>query len=215
MENEIREYKDRFRIFLILYVFADVNDNTEFSDCPKVFRSETRIQKIDFLLRNPDYLAYELLAMAKTQKADKTEVKMSIKDIYDNREPELRRLDMEKFFFGAYEDIDNVIAFLVAIGFIKFVSKVNASLKVVDKEYYITEKGHNKAKDSLVKDSPLTWYLLRCQLIKKYFGALSGTQLKVLQYKIGEYQKTSFKDYIADISDSVRIDFREYYSEEL
>jgi len=215
MDNTVREYKDRFRIFLILYSFAEPNHNAGYADCLKVFKSEVKIQKIDFLLRNPDYLAYELLSLAKIKQADPTEVKQAIKSIYMDREPELRRLHMEKFFFGAYEDIDNVIAFLVAVGFIKFVSNVNASLKVIDKEYYITEKGCNRAEQYQVEESPLLWYYSRCELIKKYFGAFTGTQLKVLQYQVSEYHNTAYKKYIADVSQSVRNDFYEYYSEVL
>lgn len=61
-ENEkIWSYKNRLRIFLILYVFSEPHTDEELPDARKIFQSEQRIQKIDFLLRNPDYLCYELL----------------------------------------------------------------------------------------------------------------------------------------------------------
>ena len=62
------------------------------------------IQKLDFLLRNPDYFAYELLHYARENQTQKDEVKQLVKEIFNSNEPELRRLEMEKFFFGAYED---------------------------------------------------------------------------------------------------------------
>jgi hypothetical protein len=61
-ENEkIRTYKDRLRIFLIIYVFSEPYSDAELPKLSRIFQSEQRIQKIDFLLRNTDYLCHELL----------------------------------------------------------------------------------------------------------------------------------------------------------
>lgn len=213
--QNIRVYKDRIRIFLIIYFFSEEYINPKEAHLLKVLYSEVKIQKIDFLLRNPDYLAYELMILTKKGKADKEEIKAIVKEIFGNKEPVIRKMEMEKFFFGAYEDIDDVIAFLKGIDFIEFRSERNKALKVINKSYYVTTFACNKIEKELRKIPSLQWYIKRCNLIKKYFGDFSGTQLKALQYEIDEYKNTSYKEYISDIQEQVRQIFLEEYKEEL
>lgn len=216
LENEnFRLYKDRIRIFFILYFFSEDYMNPTEPHLVKVFNSEVRIQKIDFLIRNPDYLAYELLLFAKEGKFSRTEIKLIVKDIFAKKEPVIRRLEMEKFFFGAYEDIDDVIGFLKSIGFIEFKSEKNINLKTINKCYYITNLACEKVNMDLNKLQTLEWYIKRCELINNYFGDLSGSQLKALQYEIDEYRNTSYKEYINDIQDQVKKLFLDIFGEEL
>jgi hypothetical protein len=138
-----------------------------------------------------------------------------VKEIFNSKEPELRRLEMEKFFFGAYEDIDDVIAFLSSIDFIHFVSEKDALLKTVSKKYYITDYALTKVNHYSTDETSLKWYLDRCKLIYKYFGHLSGTQLKVMQYGIDEYRVTKYREYISGISDQVIKEYFELFGEQL
>lgn len=211
----IRLYKDRIRIFLIIYFFSEDYSEPENPKYKKVFRSEVKIQKIDFLLRNPDYLAYELLNIAKEDNTVKTEIKKIIKEIFSSKEPELKRLEMEKFLFGAYEDIDDVIGFLESIRLIKFSSNKNTILKTIEKQYFITELAVEKVKNNLHTLSTLKWYVERCNLIKRFFGDMSGSQLKISQYKIDEYRNTSYNDYIKSIQNKVKEEFTILYGDEI
>jgi len=216
-ENEkIRAYKDRLRIFLILYVFSDPHSESDLPHIRKVFQSEQRIQKIDFLLRNPDYLCYELLNIAKNDSNLMDDIKIEVKNIFINKEPILRRLEMERFFFGAYEDIDNVIAFLKSIDFIDFSSKKRSDLKTtIEKKYYITQYAIDRFKNVIDTLPAIKWYVERCNLIKKYFGDLSGSQLRISQYQIDEYKNTSYNEYIGSIHNTVNSEFYNLYSEVL
>ncbi|PTT67359.1 MULTISPECIES: hypothetical protein [unclassified Chryseobacterium] len=215
LDEQVRAYKDRLRIFLILYYFGDNYSSAEHPEYKKIFKSEVRIQKIDFLLRNPDYLAYELLLFAVSNPEEKQEIKKIVRSIYETSEPTLRRLEMGRFFFGAYEDIDDVISFLTSIGFITFTSKKSIDLKTIEKLYFVTQRAVTKV-ESVIKDLPaLEWYAKRCELIKKYFGNLSGSQLKVAQYQIDEYRNTSFKNFIGEISETVKIDYYQMFNERL
>lgn len=208
--NEIRKYKDRIRIFYIIYFFSETYEGSKYEDCCKVLNTEVKIQKLDFLIRNPDYLCFELLELCNRNDMDKKEIKEIIKNIFYSHEPQIRRLEMERFFFGAYEDIDEVIAFLVTVGFIKYEVERNSVLKLTEKRYYVTNLADEKMK--LPKDDMpyLKWYLERCVLIKKYFGEYTGTQLKNLQYKIDRYRDTTYREYIRDIEDLVR---QKYYED--
>ena len=216
-ENEIiRTYKDRLRIFLILYVFSDSHSDPDLPNVRKVFQSEQRIQKIDFLLRNPDYFCHELLNIAKADSILKADIKDEVKNIFLKKEPVFRRLEMERFFFGAYEDIDDVIAFLKSIDFIDFSSKKRSDLKTtIEKKYYVTQYAIDKF-ESVINTLPaIQWYLERCNLIKKYFGDLSGSQLRISQYRIDEYKNTSYNEYIGSINETVSSEFYNLYSEAL
>jgi hypothetical protein len=215
LASKVRQYKDRLRIYLILSFFSeDYSDPTQ-PKLKKLFRSEVRIQKIDFLIRNPDYLAYELLNIAKANTSKKDEIKLVIRNIFDSKEPVIRRLEMERFFFGAYEDIDDVIGFLQSIDFIKFTSKKAADLKTIEKHYYLTDYGLTKLQTVLPTLPALDWYLQRCELIKKYFGDMTGTQLKVAQYRVKEYREATYNSYISSIQDTVRTEFATFYAEPL
>jgi hypothetical protein len=214
-KDKIRSHKDKIRIFLILYYFSENYSDLTYPSRKKIFKSEVRIQKIDFLLRNPDYFAHELLNIAAKDNSKKTEIKLIIKDIFDKGEPIIRRLEMERFFFGAYEDIDDVIGFLKSIDFIDFSSKKSTDLKTIEKQYYITETAIQKMDNTISNLSSLQWYTSRCELIKTYFGNLSGTQLKVSQYQIEEYRETSYKNYIGSIKNLVIDEFKKLYNEQL
>lgn len=215
LDEQVRIYKDRLRIFLILFYFGDDFSSDEYPEYKKIFKSEVRIQKIDFLIRNPDYLAYELLLIATKDPSRKQEIKEIVKSIYDTAEPQLRRLEMERFFFGAYEDIDDVIGFLKSVGFIGFTSKKSSDLKTIDKQYFVTQYAISKVNSTIDNLSALAWYTKRCELIKHYFGNLSGSQLKVSQYQIEEYRNTSFKNFIGEISETVKSDYYRIFSERL
>lgn len=215
LEEQVRNYKDRLRIFLILLYFSEDYSSTDHPEHKKVFKSEVRIQKIDFLIRNPDYLAYELLTLGAAEPAKQAEFKAIVKSIFNSSEPQLRRMEMERFFFGAYEDIDDVIGFLKSIDFIDFSSKKSTDLKTIEKQYFITEFAINKANAAISTLPALDWYVKRCELIRKYFGDLSGSQLKVSQYKIEEYKNASFKTFIGDISETVKINYFNMFNERL
>lgn len=215
LDEQVRMYKDRLRIFLILFYFGDSYKSNEHPEYKKIFKSEVRIQKIDFLIRNPDYLAYELLLIGANDIGKKQEIKQIVKSIYDTAEPQLRRLEMERFFFGAYEDIDDVIGFLKSIGFIGFTSKKSSDLKTIEKQYFVTQYAITKANSAIANLPTLEWYAQRCELIKKYFGNLSGSQLKVSQYQIEEYRNTSFKNFIGEISETVKNDYYRMFNERL
>ncbi len=215
LHEQVRMYKDRLRIFLILFYFSDDYTSTEHPEYKKIFKSEVRIQKIDFLIRNPDYLAYELLISAVNDPSKKQEIKEIIRSIYQTAEPQLRRLEMERFFFGAYEDIDDVIGFLKSIGFIGFTSKKSSDLKTIEKQYFVTQQAIVKTISVIDNLPALEWYVKRCELIKKYFGNLSGSQLKVSQYQIEEYRNTSFKNFIGEISETVKNDYYKMFNERL
>ena len=63
--------------------------------------------------------------------------------------------------------------------------------------------------------SSISWYEKRCKLIKKYFGELSGSELKVRQYQIEKYRDTPLNQYIESVIDETKKMYIDLYGEEL
>ncbi len=159
-----------------MFVFSEPVESHE--EHASVFKTEIKIQALDFLLRYPDFLSLELLDLLESNNVKDTEVKQIIQSIFSSNEPTLRVDEMEKFFHGAYESIDATIAFLSSIGFIKYESKKRRDGKKYEKSYYLTHYGSDKINSQLSKIESVKWYIDRCLLIQKYFGHFSGSDLK-------------------------------------
>ena len=213
-KEELRCWQDRIRILFILYFFSDDYCNNDYPDRQKVFHTEVRLQKIDFLVRNPDYLSYFLLQVAVRQHSLSGEIKDIVKKIFSNREPVIRKEDMTRFLFGAYENIDNIIAFLYSVNVIDYSSKKDTYLRDIDKHYYITQKGVSKL-DDISKFPALHWYKDRCLLIKRFFGNYSGEQLKNMQHNVDQYHQTEYSEVIPDITTDVKEKYFSLYNEAL
>lgn len=201
-------YKERLRILLILYFFSEAYTNDLEPDLAKVFYSEVKIQKIDFLLRYPSYLCFELLRLhQETGVPTAADAQQLVSTIFQNGEPELRTDEMKRFFFGAYQDLDDIIGFLKSVGLVDFRKQTSLGLKDIRKAYFLTQVGVQKIEQGLANVPAAGWYFSRCALIKRYFADASGTQLKNRQYAIEEYRETPLGDYIQDIENSVRAEY--------
>ncbi|MFL0070561.1 hypothetical protein R5O20_03110 [Tenacibaculum maritimum] len=212
LEKYLRKFRDRLRIIIILYTFCERLEGDYYG----VFRTEIKIQALDFLLRYPDFLSMELMELMDNDNSiNRNEIKNIVKEIYLNKEPEIRVEEMEKFFHGAYESIDDVIAFLVSVGFLKHESKRRTDGKTYDRYYYITEECSNKIIENLRDIPVVTWYFNRCELIKKYFNQFTGTELKTRQYKYNEYSNISYRGYIENINEKVKSAFYERFNHQL
>lgn len=212
-EDSLKKFRDRLRITIILYTFCERLE-TDSGDQYGVFRTEIKIQALDFLLRYPDFLSFELMdLMDEDASINRNEIKAAIESIYQNKEPEIRVEEMEKFFHGAYESIDDVIAFLVSVGFVRHDSKKRTDGKTYDKNYFITKYCAEKIENNL-KDIPaVKWYFDRCLLINKYFDHFSGSELKTRQYRYSEYSDVSYKSHIQNINEKVKTAFNQRFNE--
>jgi hypothetical protein len=211
-QDLIRYYKDRFRILLVLYFFSEETGDTNF---PKLFYSEIKIQAIDFFLRNPDYLSLQLLRMAENGEKDPAAIKLIVKKIYRDNEPDIRRVEMEKFFYGAYEDIDDIIAFLVSRGLIRYESKLRTNTTVAEKHYYLTARAVASIANAKSTLTATKWYFNRFEVIKEYLGGSSGSELKAKQYQVEEYSTTPYRDKIQSIDHEVYEKYFELYGQNL
>ena len=97
--NARTPHRDAIRILFILNAggmpLVDPNDPT----VAKIFKGEARLHAFDFWMRNPDYLASELLdGYEATGNAD---YRQAAEAIFESDEPDLRRIPMIRYLFGA------------------------------------------------------------------------------------------------------------------
>lgn len=214
MDDQLKKFRDRLRITLILYTFSEPIQIVEKEDIAKVFYTEIKIQALDFLLRYPDFLSCELMdLMDNNNQIIKSEIQSIIKEIYTNEEPTLRVEEMQKFFFGAYESIDGIILFLKSVGFVDFESKRRSDLQTYDKTYYITNRCIQQIENNLLNIPSVKWYNDRCTLIKKYFGKFNGSDLKKRQYRYKEYADIPYTMLIQNLNEQVRKNYHEHFNE--
>jgi len=166
-------------------------------------RSEQRLHAADFWMRNPDYLADALLDDREAGiRPDGADI---ARDILSSREPEIRRLPMTKWRWGAYEDLDDVLAPLILHGLVAHRATVRADHKVAEHAFWLMSPGVEFS-DALLAAEPevFGWYVNRAILIASVAGTTPGSSLKDRQYQRVEYASTPGMALIPPIADDVR-----------
>jgi hypothetical protein len=171
-------------------------------DAVGVVRSQVRLQKLDFWVRNPDYLANELLN--DFEDGDRDPALLSIAgEILDSEEPELRRYPMLRYLFGAYEDLDDALAVLRQADLVVRRRKGRAG-HVVRSDYFLLEAGRQMAARIRTDFPELGWYSARSALVVALADGHGATTLKDRQYIVEEYLNTPQGLRIPSITDRAR-----------
>lgn len=167
-----------------------------------VVRTQVRLQKLDFWIRNPDYLANELLNDYENGDQDPTLLQMAA-EILDSEEPELRRYPMLRYLFGAYEDLEDALAVLRQADLVVRRKKGRPG-HVTRTDYYLTQAGKDMAA-RIRQDYPeLAWYSTRAALVILLTDGQGATTLKDRQYLVDEYLNTPHGVRIPSITDRAR-----------
>ncbi|WP_419697299.1 hypothetical protein ACN2CC_35435 (plasmid) [Mesorhizobium muleiense] len=191
-EKQVAQRRDAVRILFIL----DRAGNCVGRDVPegyvKVIEAEMRIQAIDFWIRNPDYLAHELLDQYELGGRKDATLLDRAGTVMAGDEPELRRLGMLRYLFGAYEALDDAMATLSLHGLAVLKRKYKAAgSAIAQSSFFLTAEGAAKAEE-LAKVSPLTWYADRASLVAEVAGDRKGGALKKRQYEVAEYHDARY-----------------------
>jgi hypothetical protein len=172
-------------------------------DLVAVVQGEARLQKLDFWLRYPDYLAYELLNDFDESGED---VLLDLAaQILDSEEPELRKIPMLRYKFGAYEPLDMALSILVSEGLVVRQPALSRR-RIQQVDFFLTRHGRAVAA-SITDDFPvLDWYRSRSQLVAALADGtgLTGTSLRKRQYLVNDYRSTDIGDEIGSIADRGR-----------
>ncbi|MEV6781187.1 hypothetical protein [Streptomyces sp. NPDC051098] len=170
-----------------------------------VVRGQKRLQALDFWLRNPDYLADELLTQVENGDADDAEWALAQAHmLLEGDEPDVSRYPMLRWRFGAWEPLDDALALLLSHGLIRVEAVGEPPAKVERWDYYLLAAGRELALELRADAPDLAWYDERAVVVVAVAGQRSGSQLKEIQYRQAEYERTVWKDSISGITDRVR-----------
>lgn len=162
---------------------------------------QARLQALDFWLRNPDYLADELLTEFQSGRMGREAVDQA-RAILHSEEPVLRRYPMIRWLYGAYEPLDDALSILRTLGMVR-IRRQGTVENVTRHDYFLLERGHAAA-DGLLLDAPeLSWYARRAELVAAVAGTRGGSALKLRQKQQSEYADAELGSAIMGIRDRV------------
>lgn len=154
-------------------------------------------------MRNPDYLAAELLDLFIETK-DKSYYEAA-QAIIDDEEPDLRRVPMTRYFFGAYERLDDALSLLRSRDLVRISGIKGANNKVLETDFVLTKAGYDICSAAVSQEPILSWYAKRSKLVAKVAGSMGGTALKQKQYQRASYAETKLGGIIPPITEEVRL----------
>ncbi|MER8186980.1 hypothetical protein [Kitasatospora sp. NPDC094015] len=172
-----------------------------------VVRTQVRLQKLDFWVRNPDYLAYELMNEYEAT-PDVPRLLEVAAEILESEEPDLRRFPMLRYKYGAFEELDDALAPLVERGLLRK-TQVLGHERVVEHIYFLLEQGRQVAQSMVAEAPALAWYAVRTRLVVDLVDGLGGSQLKDRQYLLRDYADTPWGRHIGPITGQARERLRE------
>jgi hypothetical protein len=197
--------QDAVRLLLLLDTAAEPITIPAAPEAPAnavgVVHTQVLLQKLDFWVRNPDYLADELLT--RYEQNDEAADLALAKQILDSDEPEVRSYPMLRYLFGAYEPLDEPLAVLATPGLV-YARRRESNAKILQWDYYVTEAGRDAAQRSLSAVPELKYYVDRTRLVVDLAAGRRGTALKDIQYLQAEYADAALGRYIASIASRAR-----------
>jgi hypothetical protein len=163
--------------------------------------TQTRLQSMLFWMRNPDYLANELVNEYEAGRTAREAVEEAAR-IMRSDEPDLRTFHMVRFFYGAYEALDDSLALLRSVGFLQQ-QRLGTPTRVKEHAYFLLPAGREAANRMLVEMPAVQWYADRASLIGRIAGDAAGTALKQRQHDTFEYHETQLGERIRSIRELV------------
>lgn len=189
------------RVLVILNACGEPVKPSDPAGCAAVIRAELRLQALDFWLRNPDYLAGELLTLVEAGRLPETYIP-DVEHLLNDPEPDLHWYPMPRWHYGAYEALDDAFSVLSAYGLAE-VRRLGGVKKTSRSQFFITNTG-SKAVDDLTAEPVLSWYTKQVKLVAAVAGTDNGSNLKKRQYKQSVYAETKLGVKIGTINSAVR-----------
>lgn len=172
-------------------------------DAVAAITGEQRLHAMDFWLRNPDWLADELLDQADDAADDQpaSDLRDTAGRIILDEMPDLRTYPMNRYKHGAWEPLDDSMGLLRTYGLATDVRR--GDQHAGRRDFFLLPSGATAA-DGLVQDYPeLRWYAERAQLVREVAGETLGTALKAHQKTKFEYRNADYNTHIPSIRERV------------
>lgn len=190
------------RLLVLMDRTGEVVADGDPPEAVKAVRSELRLQAMDFWMRNPDYLADELLSGVESGALAAGMLDVA-RSLLDDPEPDLHYYPMPRWFYGAYEAIDDAMALLETYGLATFRRSGEPGSKSYRNLMFLTAAGE-RAVVELAADPVLGWYVRQAELVELVAGDTVGSKLKERQYEQATYAGTELGLDIAPIAEHVR-----------
>lgn len=203
------------RILLILDRLGETPspaDLTTFVDAVKVVRATSRMAKLDFWLRNPDYLANELLNDVDSGAADPGIYLAHVERMLAGDAPTLHLYPMQRYMYGAWELPDNAMALLKSLGLVnqRRASEPDADNSVrARRDYFLLTAGARVLSKMRAEVAQLEWYDLQADAIALLKVGPTGAAARARQYEQPEYAGTPIGQIIQPILERTRQRFAE------
>jgi hypothetical protein len=175
------------RILILLDVLGlPVEQPCPVSSAVRVVRSLTRLEKLDFWLRNPDYLADELMTEYEEGRLPEASVGEHVRRMLGESAAG-HHYPMIRFHFGAYEVVDNALAKLKSTGLIAHRRGADTGDRARH-DYYLLSKGADTAAKMRESLAALKWYDQQADAIAFLAESIQGSAARKRQYDQPEYQ---------------------------
>lgn len=194
-------YLDAVRLLFLLVAGGQKPDSISAAGESLLFQGNTRLCAFDFWMRYPDYLADELIELF--DKTGDNRLLDIAAQIFIDDEPDLRRIPMIRWRFGAYEKLDDALAILCSREMIRIGGRRTVD-RVLETDYLVLPKAIQTCQ-GIEKQAPvLKWYRERSALVSRIANGRNGNELKQRQYERIEYASTKLGATIPSIADDVR-----------
>lgn len=194
-------HRDALRILFIFSAGGTAWNVPSEPEIVSIFKGEARLFAFDFWMRSPDYLAAELLDMF--EQSGDSKYLQAVETIFENDEPDLRRVPMIRYLFGAFDRMDDSLSLLRSRDLIRITGLKN-STKVRETDFLLTAKGKEVCTSAVTQEPILKWYADRAELVAHIAGERGGTALKQQQYERRTYAETKYGGIIPSITSEVR-----------
>lgn len=198
-------YQDAVRILLLIAAAAEPLGTRLPEDAPAeavaVLHSQVLLQKLDFWLRNPDYLADELISRFERE-GNQEDLDLA-RQILESDEPEVRSYQMLRHLFGAYEPLDEALSVLRTPGLVVRRKRGNPG-HTTQHDYYLTTSGRDTTQKIVETVPELIYYVERSKLVADLAAGRRGSALRDIQYLHPEYSDAEIGTVIAGITDRAR-----------
>ena len=110
---------------------------------------------------------------------------------------------MVRYFFGAYDPIDNAISVLKSRELVAITGRKSGG-RIIETNFPIFPKAFQVCEGALKSAPVLQWYRDRAKIVCDVAGEATGGALKERQYKRSQYAGTELGYQIPSITDVVR-----------
>ncbi len=194
-------HRDAIRLLFILVEGSSLVLQPHPSGATLIFPGETRLLAFEFWVRNPDYLAAELLD--RFEHTGEKKFLVEVESIFAEDEPDIRRIPMIRYLRGAYEKLDDALSILRSRDLV-MIERKGKGFQIHETDFLVMPKAQDIAKQIVADFPDLSWYSRRARLVAEIAGTDGGKALKARQYERVQYAETRLGGIIPSIAGETR-----------